>query len=122
MKRVLKDGKDDGQGYDGDGAEATVENPTAGLVGHADGLEAGGSTRPSSSSAHPKPGGDGSQSPRRADGAIPSYSDREEQVVRLSKRLLNVFYVCGAIFAGPCWLRGCSGGGNCCCCFVNLTN
>ena len=38
---------------------------------------------------------------RAAAAAIPNYSGREEQVVRLSKRLLNVFYFCGTIFAGP---------------------
>jgi hypothetical protein len=113
MKRVLQDGKSSqGQGNMVAGEDGTTESQVAALVGHADGIEAGsGPASYSSSSARSKglvpasgaPDGDDdteSQTQQRVT-AIPNYSEREEQVVRLSKRLLNIFYFCGTIFAGP---------------------
>jgi hypothetical protein len=120
VKRVLQDGK--GSRDMNGGEAAMIENPTAGLVGHADGLEAGSGPSSSSSSSFspsrskhslgassgPSGGGgddadgddDDAAANRRPVSAIPNYSEREEQVVRLSKRLLNIFYFCGTIFAG----------------------
>lgn len=104
MKRVMKDGQSSRE-HDGSGEEGATENPSAGLVGHADGLEAG--SAPSSSSyGKPESGGppgagrELSQTHRPASApAIPNYSEREEHVVRLSKRMLHFFYFCGTIFA-----------------------
>lgn len=93
--------------YEGSGGdEGATENPMAGLASHADGLESGG-TPSSSSSSHgnkgplpvPGPSGAGCEGMQRQ-APIPNYSQREEHVVALSKRLLHIFYFCGTIFAG----------------------
>lgn len=87
LKRVLKDGTGGGNREESDGdeaEEATTEKPTAALVDHADGLEAG--TCDTSAAAR---------------AVLPNNSEREERVTRISTRLLHLFYFCGSIFAGP---------------------
>lgn len=107
MKGVLQEGQGSREHYGSGGEDAATENPMAGLASHADGLETGGTPSSSSSSAHGKQGPHPASGPSGAGGegaqrqaAIPNYSQREEHVVALSKRLLHIFYFCGTVFAG----------------------